>query len=198
MAEHSTKEKLIYAALDLFSYKGYSATSVDEIAGAIGIKGPNLYKYFKGKEDLYNELHHLTESEYFRNMGIALENSIKIDSGAALKEFSMRQLNFTITNDTVKKLRKMCTIEQYRTESIGKLTTYHQYTTIMGLYKSIFSEMIKLGIIEECDVEILALEYVSPVSLLIQICDREPEKKDEMIELAERFFDHFIKKYCRS
>ena len=46
------KEKLLYSALDLFSKKGYDATSVDEIAEAAGMKGPNIYKYFKGKEDL--------------------------------------------------------------------------------------------------------------------------------------------------
>ena len=195
MAEHSTKEKLIYAALDLFSRKGYSATSVDEIAGAIGIKGPNLYKYFKGKEDLYNELHHLTESEYFRNMGMAKETSVKITDAKALKEFSIKQLRFTLSNDTVRKLRKMCTIEQFRTERIGKLATYHQYTTIMELYKKIFSELMDSGVIEKCDVEILTLEYVSPISLLIQLCDREPDKLEEVITLAERFFDHFIGKY---
>ena len=52
MAEMSTKEKLQFAALDLFSKKGYAATSVDEIAESVGMKGPIIYKYFKGKEDL--------------------------------------------------------------------------------------------------------------------------------------------------
>ena len=33
------KEKLLYSALDLFSKKGYDATSVDEIAEAAGMKG---------------------------------------------------------------------------------------------------------------------------------------------------------------
>ena len=54
--EMSPKEKLLFAALDLFSQKGYSATSVDEIAESIGIKGPNIYKYFKGKEGILKEL----------------------------------------------------------------------------------------------------------------------------------------------
>ncbi|MBQ5311280.1 MAG: helix-turn-helix transcriptional regulator [Oscillospiraceae bacterium] len=56
----STRDKLIFAALDLFAQKGYEATSVDEIAGAIGIKGPNVYKYFKGKEGLLDAIHNYT------------------------------------------------------------------------------------------------------------------------------------------
>ena len=38
MAEGSTRERLLSAALDLFSVKGYDASSVDEIAESIGIK----------------------------------------------------------------------------------------------------------------------------------------------------------------
>ena len=53
MAGKSTRERLMSAALDLFSKKGYEAASVDEIAESIGIKGPNIYKYFKGKHGLF-------------------------------------------------------------------------------------------------------------------------------------------------
>ena len=45
MAEMSVREKITYAALDLFSQKGFDATTVEEIADAAGMKGPNLYKY---------------------------------------------------------------------------------------------------------------------------------------------------------
>ena len=45
----NTRERMIKAALDLFSVNGYDGTSVDEIAESIGVKGPNLYAYFKGK-----------------------------------------------------------------------------------------------------------------------------------------------------
>lgn len=194
LPELTTKEKLALAALDLFSRKGYTATSVDEIAGAIGIKGPNIYKYFKGKEDLFNELLNHAEQEYRENMGMVKEKVVHIKSAAELKEFSMKQVYFTLTNDTVRKLRKMYTIEQYRTEQLAELATFHQYTNIMELYKIIFSEMMKSGEMEENDVEVTALDYFAPVSLLIEICDREPDKFKEIMELAERHFDNFIKK----
>jgi Transcriptional regulator len=48
----STKEKILEAALSLFAENGYDGTSVEQIAGIVGIKAPSLYKHYKGKEDI--------------------------------------------------------------------------------------------------------------------------------------------------
>ena len=46
----STKEKILDAALTLFAENGYDGTSVEQIAGIVGINAPSLYKHYKGKE----------------------------------------------------------------------------------------------------------------------------------------------------
>ena len=43
-AKTSTKEKILNESLRLFAKKGYSAVGVAEIADAVGIKAPSLYK----------------------------------------------------------------------------------------------------------------------------------------------------------
>ena len=52
----STKERILDAALTLFAENGYNGTSVEQIAGIVGIKAPSLYKHYKGKEDILNAL----------------------------------------------------------------------------------------------------------------------------------------------
>jgi len=52
-AGKTTRDKLLFAALDLFSKNGYDATTVEEIANSVGMKGPNVYNYFKGKKALW-------------------------------------------------------------------------------------------------------------------------------------------------
>jgi AcrR family transcriptional regulator len=52
----STREKILNQALDLFAEKGYHATSMREIAKAVGIKGSSIYYHFSGKEDIFSEL----------------------------------------------------------------------------------------------------------------------------------------------
>jgi len=44
------------AATELFSQKGYAATSVREIVTAAGVSKPVLYYYFKNKEGIYHEI----------------------------------------------------------------------------------------------------------------------------------------------
>ena len=50
----TTKEKILNEALILFSEKGYSDVFVGDIATAVGIKAPSLYKHFKGKQEIFD------------------------------------------------------------------------------------------------------------------------------------------------
>ncbi|MEK5257273.1 TetR/AcrR family transcriptional regulator [Paenibacillus sp. FSL F4-0125] len=50
----TTKEKILYEALALFSNCGYGSVSVREIAGAVGIRESALYKHYKNKQDIFD------------------------------------------------------------------------------------------------------------------------------------------------
>ena len=49
----TTPERILDAAEDLFAEKGYSATSLGDVADKVGIRSPSLYNHFKNKEALY-------------------------------------------------------------------------------------------------------------------------------------------------
>jgi AcrR family transcriptional regulator len=52
----AVRQRLLAAALDSFTRKGYAATSVREIVTAAGVTKPVLYYYFGSKEGIYLEL----------------------------------------------------------------------------------------------------------------------------------------------
>lgn len=52
----STKDRIILAAKELFSTKGYHETKVSDIAEKAGVAQGTFYLYFKSKEDLFLEL----------------------------------------------------------------------------------------------------------------------------------------------
>jgi AcrR family transcriptional regulator len=70
--KEEVKKKIIDAAYHLFLTKGYYKTTMDEIAGVLGVTKPALYQYFPGKERLYaavaercrQELNGLLERSY--------------------------------------------------------------------------------------------------------------------------------------
>ena len=197
MAISSTKEKLLKAALDLFSEKGYEATSVDEIAASVGLKGPSIYKYFKGKEALFQEISELSEEEYRKGMVLDSDPTELVHTAEQLKQFSIEQVIFTINNETIHKLRRVQSMEQFRNSYIREKATLHQHSTITGLFTRIFKSLINEGKIEPCDPALLAQLYSAPIALMIQLYDREPERKNEVMMNIMDHIDFFIDKFFK-
>lgn len=50
------RERLLAAALNQFTLRGYAATTIRELCEAAGVTKPVLYYYFKSKEGLYLQL----------------------------------------------------------------------------------------------------------------------------------------------
>lgn len=50
------RQEILYAGLNLFIQKGYSGTTIKDIAGSVGMSVGLLFHYFASKEELYIEL----------------------------------------------------------------------------------------------------------------------------------------------
>jgi AcrR family transcriptional regulator len=55
-ARRSTRERILEAALDVFSEKGFHLATVDEIAERAGLGKGTVYRHFANKETLFNDL----------------------------------------------------------------------------------------------------------------------------------------------
>jgi len=51
-----TRDRIIYAALTLFSQNGFSATSVRQIAQEVGIRESSIYNHFSSKDEILKEV----------------------------------------------------------------------------------------------------------------------------------------------
>ena len=56
MEKGNTKEKILEAALDLFSVKGFEATSISQLADIVGIRKASLYSHFSSKQEILDTL----------------------------------------------------------------------------------------------------------------------------------------------
>ncbi|RPI26887.1 MAG: TetR/AcrR family transcriptional regulator [Acidobacteria bacterium] len=65
--------RFLDAALELFSEKGYDATSVREICERAGITRPTLYYFFKSKEGIYRALIEDAAAEFHQQIAQCLE-----------------------------------------------------------------------------------------------------------------------------
>ena len=191
-----TKDRILDSALTLFSERGYDGVGVDLIAENAGIKGPSLYKHFKGKEDILNSLIEKAESYYYQaNFGSANDPGKIPVSMDELISMSLKRIEFTLHDPVVRKVRRMLTMEQFRDHRIALLTTKYNIDSVQGLYQRIFREMMDNGIMKRSDPALLSMSFAAPISLLIQMCDREPEREKEAMELIEEFLRYFANEY---
>lgn len=183
------------AALNLFSEKGYAAVGVDEIGAAAGVKGPAIYHYFKGKEAILDELVNTYEEYYGSRFGNA-NNHLQIPN--TLDEFvkvSLERLDFTIHDPQIRKFRKLITIEQFRNNTFRELATEHFLLKTIDLNKIILTELIHKGQVKDYDPDIIAFEFTAPVTSIIALADREPEKEEMVMSIIRNHIEHFVKVY---
>lgn len=193
MKDMSTKERIMYAALDLFSKKGYDGVGVDLIAENAGLKGPSLYRHFKGKEDIFNSMIELVASHYEEGFGLKQEQEELPESMEELIENAMRKIQFTMHDDIIRKTRRILAMEQFRSKRMAELTSCYHLENLQRVYADIFAGMMEKGILKQENPEILALEFVSPVSLLIHMYDRQPEREEEVLDKIRKHFEYFAK-----
>ena len=74
MEKGNTKQKIIEAALDFFSAQGFEATSVSQIASAVGIRKASLYGHFENKQAILDALVQEVLKQYEEHSLFASEN----------------------------------------------------------------------------------------------------------------------------
>ena len=117
------------------------------------------------------------------------------DSLEELVQMTMRMVNYTVHDEKIVMTRKVLTIEQFRDERARELATKHFLTGLAEMFTYIFTGMMEKGLLVRDDPGMLAFAYTAPISALIHLCDREPEKTDEAIAKIEAFSRHFVKTY---
>ena len=63
------------------------------------------------------------------------------------------------------------------------------------MFRMIFEGMMEDGLMKKDNPEMLAFAFTAPVTSLIQLCTREPEKQEEVMKRAEDFIRYFIDNY---
>lgn len=189
------KDMILDVALTLFSDRGYDGVGVDEIGDAVGMKGPALYYYFKGKDAILEGIVETTEDYYYAQFGNVDNIEHFPDTLEEMIEISMKRLQFSIHDPHIKKVRRLFMMEQFRNSRIADLATKHNITGLVELNTVYMKKLIEFGAVKEYDPEILAFEFVAPVTLLIQQLDREPEREAEIMESISRHMQHFMEVY---
>ena len=190
-----TKGRILEAALDMFSQNGYAGTNIRELSASLGLVKSGVYKHYESKEAIWNALLDEMIAYYGEHFGSPEHLPPVPDSLEGLFSMTMQMVDFTVHDEKVIMTRKVLTLEQFRDERARELATKHFLTGLTEMFTNIFAGMMDKGLIRRDDPAMLAFAYTTPISALIHLCDREPEKTEGAIAQIEAFSRHFIAAY---
>lgn len=73
MEEHTTEERILDAAMKVFTRKGYAAARTEEIAKEAGINRALLHYYYRDKQTIFNLIFETRFKEFFKGLFIIFE-----------------------------------------------------------------------------------------------------------------------------
>lgn len=195
MSTETTKQKILTQALKLFSKFGYDAVSVEQIATAVGIKAPSLYKHYKNKRDIFdciiqrvNEMDLERARQYEMPEGdmgkvVAAYQKTPVDK---IKAYSTALFLHWTEDGFSSDFRKMLTLEQYKSNEMSELYQKYLVAEPVQYMAAIFSAMTG----NADDAMQTALEFYGPIYLLYSLYDGASDKS-EIIRALDQHINRF-------
>ena len=200
----NTREKILLEALRLFSQRGYDAVSVEQIAQAVGIRAPSLYKHYKGKQDIFDAILAETAQRY-----AAFADGISVHTGSpqedrqtfaqltadVLVEKLRALVAYSLHDEFVCQLRRMLTIEQFRSPELSALYSQRYVQQLHDYHTALFARLMDAGFLRREDPALLAMLYDAPVFVALGECDRHPEREEELMRQLEAHVRLFVRTF---
>ena len=202
MDRGNTKQEILKASLELFSVQGFEATSISQIADAVGIRKASLYSHFDSKQAILDAIVKEVLRQYGEHSIFARANWEKdADNLPLTADEAVRmiqgQIRYILHDPAISRARKMLVFEQFQNPELAKLQTKQNYSDVLGYFTGLIKCLIQKGVLAEDDPEIMAAQFCLPISVWINLCDREPEREQEVMELVERHIRQFFRRYQR-
>lgn len=202
----NTKKRILDEALTLFSEKGYANVFVAEIAEAVGIKAPSLYKHYKSKQDIFNAILDEMKSNYDKQAAMLNMNgsnaAVDAEIFSAVSEDDLVKIGmglfmYFLHDEYAQKFRKMLTIEQFHNTELGELFTKQYADAPLSYQSAMFTMLSANGVLKEQNPNVMALQFYAPIFMLLTMCDRDPQRETELTTLLEQHIRQFGRIYSK-
>jgi len=200
MGKKDTKHIILEEALSLFAINGYEGVTVADIANAVGIKGPSLYKHYKSKQDIFDAILVKMEERYKEQAAFMQMNGMEADKDMELflniNEEQLIEIGkglflYFLHDEYALKFRRMLTIGQYRNQKMSALYAEQYVDAPLSYQGMLFHFFSEAGIIKE-NPHIMALHFYAPIYLLLVLCDCHPEREGEALSTMEQHIRQFM------
>lgn len=202
-----TKHRILDEALTLFSEKGYANVYVSDIAGRVGIKAPSLYKHYRNKRAIFDaiidEMNHRFEQQA---QALSISGTDPTADAEVYKNIDEEHLiklgndlfRYYLHDSYTKRFRKMLTLEQFQDQELARVYSQQYFDMPLSYQGMLLGLMVSQGLLVTENVPIMTLQFYAPIYMLLTVCDREPSREQEALELIEGHIRQFDRLYGRN
>ncbi|MEO1771971.1 TetR family transcriptional regulator [Candidatus Enterococcus ferrettii] len=200
-----TADKILEEALILFSIHGYQGVSVEMIAKAVGIKASSLYKHYRNKQSIFEGIFTMMKDRYQGQ-----EKLLNIPQGAEDVQHFYQQLQpdqlekisedlflYFIKDEKEARFRHLLIIEQFQNPHIGEILHQRYYEEPLLFQKELFQSMMDVGVFKEGDAKIAALQFFSPIMMLLNCCEQGGISVEEALAELRKHVQKFRQLYSK-
>jgi len=157
-----TKERIIDAAVDLFSKKGFEAVTMNEIADEVGIKKASIYFHFKGKEEIMDQIF-----EYFQHVivskgargGNTVDAALDSIGLEGMMNASSAFFEESTCNLKLQKIWRIIVMELPRNRHIHDYYVKNNWDSPLAIWEQVFRRAMEKKLIKPGDPKFLAQEF---------------------------------------
>ena len=202
-----TKHRILDEALTLFSEKGYANVYVSDIAERVGIKAPSLYKHYRNKRAIFDaiidEMNHRFEQQA---QALSISGTDPTADAEVYKNMDEDHLiklgndlfRYYLHDNYTKRFRKMLTLEQFQDQELARIYSQQYFDMPLSYQGMLLGLMVSQGLLVTGNVPIMTLQFYAPIYMLLTVCDREPSREQETMELLEGHIRQFDQLYGRN
>jgi AcrR family transcriptional regulator len=186
--KHAARERLLIAALDIFTEKGYASTSVREIVEAARVTKPVLYYYFGNKEGIYLEL----MREPFKVLERILEETAHEELSSRERVMQMYDRIFLLFLENLKSARLMYSIYYGPPQGAPFIDFENYHMKIKEVTELIVNDGIKSGEFRPVNADTLTWVLIGALNFVFeeQLCHRSPMiDKKGLSDMLDLIFD---------
>ncbi|WP_366924577.1 TetR/AcrR family transcriptional regulator [Metallumcola ferriviriculae] len=198
----TTKERIFYSAVYLFSTKGFANVGIRELCRSVDIKESALYNHYKSKEDLF-----LSILEVFKEASSKvvfsdeeIESAVQSGDIALFFKENMKKFSYSTNNPLYHTILQIILMESYTNAHAHDLARSHLYYLRRDYTEKVLRGMMDNGDIKECDVEVVTAEYYYGLKglldeyLLREVWNEDTDVIMKRIEKHIAFFVEILKK----
>ncbi len=205
MPKIDRKKQIMTESLALFSKQGYDGVSMRDIAKAVGFRESALYKHYKSKREIVDTIFTFMESRYqdvLKEIKLpesddftVLAKEYKNEGLDTLKKQCSALFLYWLKDEQAAQFRRLLVQEQFRHLEAENLLREFLMDGALQYQRALFEKMTEIGYFKSVDSEVLALQFYSPIFMLLCKYDGKPEKEGEALVLLERHIDTFDATY---